>query len=125
MSIAMPETPRALVVDDEPGISEMISDALQDEGYEVSTARNAAEAFERMRKEDFGLLVLDVMLPDMDGILVHNRVKALDPQLARQTIFISGWTKAPEVHEYLESVGTFLPKPFSIQDLLKLARSLN
>ncbi len=125
MTVTSPDVLRALVVDDEPGICEMISDALQDEGYEVSTAKNAAEAFERMRERDFGLLILDVMLPDMDGILVHNRVKALDPALARQTIFISGWTKAPEVHAYLESVGSFLPKPFSIQDLLRIARSMN
>ena len=73
---------RVLVVDDEPGISEMISDALETEGYEVCRARSAGEAFDRIKHEKFGILVLDVMLPDMDGILVHSRVKTIAPDLA-------------------------------------------
>lgn len=125
MTLTAPDTLKVLVVDDEAGISELIGDALEIEGYEVSKARTAAEAFERLRDTDYGLLVLDVMLPDMDGVLVHSRVKALNPELARRTIFISGWTTATEVHEYLHSIGNFLPKPFSIDDLLRLARSMN
>src|SRR5262249_41479322 len=93
-------SPRALVVDDEPAIAEMITTALQDEGWEASTAGSATEVFEWIRRESFGLLVLDVMLPDMDGIMVHSRVRSLDPELARRTIFISAWARTPEVRDY-------------------------
>ena len=125
MELTAPTTPRVLVVDDEPGITEIVAAALKGEGYDVSVASSASEAFEKLRREDFGLLVLDVMLPDMDGIMVHNRLRALDPLLAGKTIFISAWAKGTEVREYLDSVGNFLPKPFSVQDLVRLARSLN
>ena len=125
MELVEPGALRALVVDDEPEIAELVSRALEGEGYEVSTARSASEAFDKLRRESFGLLVLDVMLPDMDGIMVHSRLKALDPELANRTIFISAWAKAPEVREYLDTVGSFLPKPFSVGDLVRLARSLN
>src|SRR5437867_10833180 len=108
MELVEPGAPRALVVDDEPEIAELVSRALEGEGYEVSTARSASEAFDKQRREDFGLLVLDVMLPDMDGIMVHNRLRALDPLLAGKTIFISAWAKGTEVREYLDSVGNFL-----------------
>ena len=120
-----PNTHRALVVDDEPAVAELITSALEDEGWQVSVAGSASEVFDRIRRETFGLLVLDVMLPDMDGIMIHSRVRALDPELARNTIFISAWARTPEVREYLQTVGAFLPKPFSVGDLVRLTRSLN
>ena len=125
LDLVPPQTPRALVVDDEPAIAEMITTALQAEGWEVAVACSASEVFDKIRQESYGLLVLDVMLPDMDGIMVHSRVRALDPDLARHTIFISAWARTPEVRDYLRTVGTFLPKPFSVGDLLRLARSMN
>jgi DNA-binding response OmpR family regulator len=125
MTIVAPTTPRVLVVEDEPDVSELIVEALSREGYDVLSAGSAAEALTAMRQNDVGLLVLDVMLPDMDGSMLHSRLKALYPELAGHTIFISGWARSPEVKEYLESAGTFLPKPFTVEDLLNLTRSLN
>lgn len=125
MDQASPAPPRALVVDDEPDIASLVRAALEGEGYEVRTAGTAAEAFDRLRKEDFGLLILDVSLPDMDGIHLHSRLRALDPMLAGKTIFISAWVKSPEARDYLASTAHFLAKPFSIRELIDLARSLS
>jgi DNA-binding NtrC family response regulator len=57
-----------LVVDDEPDIREIVKDILEDEGYEVSTASNAAEARERRRQRKPDLILLDIWMPDLDGI---------------------------------------------------------
>ena len=116
---------RALVVDDEPHLVELVKECLEQEGFEVDGAPTAGQALEMIRHGQYDLMLLDIMLPDMDGIMAHDRVRAIDPELARHTIFISGWAKAPEIREYLSSIGRFLPKPFSVEDLVRLARSVN
>jgi len=116
---------RALVVDDEPHLIELVKECLEQEGFEVDGAANAGQALEMIRRGQYDLMLLDIMLPDMDGIMAHDRIRALDPELARHTIFISGWAKAPEIREYLASVGRFLPKPFSVEELIALARTIS
>lgn len=116
---------RALVVDDEPHLIELVKECLEAEGFEVDGAPTAGQALEMIRRSQYDLMLLDIMLPDMDGIMAHDRVRAIDPELARHTIFISGWAKAPEIREYLSSIGRFLPKPFSVEELVTLARSIN
>ena len=116
---------RALVVDDEPHIVELVKACLEEEGYEVDGAATASQALDLIRKGSYDFMVLDIMLPDMDGIMAHERVRAIDPHLAGKTIFVSGWVKSPEIRDYLVSIGSFLAKPFSVEELVRVARSLN
>ena len=113
---------KALVVDDEPHIVELLKECLEEEGYEVDGAATASQALDLIRRTSYDFMILDIMLPDMDGIMAHERIRALDPDLARKTIFVSGWVKSPEIREYLTSIGSFLPKPFSIDELVGIAR---
>src|SRR5919206_4934956 len=63
---------RILVVDDDPSILALVTEILQDEGYDVATARNGAEALERVAEAVPAVLVTDLMMPVMDGpALVH------------------------------------------------------
>ena len=65
-----------LIVDDEPAIRELIKDVLEDEGYQVSLAANAAEARRRAKDKKLSLALLDVWMPEEDGIsLLHSWVK--------------------------------------------------
>jgi len=116
---------KALVVDDEPHIVDLVKATLEEEGYEVDGAATAAQALDLIRKGSYDFMVLDIMLPDMDGIMAHERIRAIDPQLAGRTIFTSGWVKSPEIREYLVSIGSFLPKPFSVDELVRIARTLS
>jgi CheY-like chemotaxis protein len=59
--------PRALVVDDEPAIRDILSDALESEGYSVEQAENGAAALARVRDRRPDVIVLDLMMPVMDG----------------------------------------------------------
>ena len=59
---------KILLVDDEPDILEILSYNLTSEGYQVYTARNGAEGVEKARKKNPHLIILDVMMPEMDGI---------------------------------------------------------
>ena len=61
-------TERILVVDDEPDICGLVSDILTDEGYQVSAAETAASAREQITQADYDLVLLDIWMPDEDGI---------------------------------------------------------
>lgn len=71
-----PVTARILVVDDDPGHRELLSRRLEQQGFTVCTAEGGAEALERLRHESFDLLLLDVLMPDMDGSQVLAALKA-------------------------------------------------
>src|SRR5438093_99739 len=128
MSIALPVARsaafKALVVDDEPHIVALVKACLEEEGYEVDGATTAGQALDLIRKDSYDFMVLDIMLPDMDGIMAHERIRAIDPALAGKTIFVSGWVKSPEIRDYLVSIGSFLAKPFSVEELVRVARGL-
>jgi two-component system alkaline phosphatase synthesis response regulator PhoP len=76
---------KILLVDDEPDILELIGYNLRNEGYEVSAASNGKEGIEMARKVKPDLIILDVMMPEMDGMEVCNIIRA-DPALAHTTI---------------------------------------
>src|SRR5919198_714116 len=79
---------RILVVDDEPNITDLVATALRYEGFEVATAGTARGALELVGSFRPELLVLDVMLPDLDGFQLHRRLTAarLDlPELDEDT----------------------------------------
>jgi DNA-binding response OmpR family regulator len=65
---------RALVVDDDSSIRMMLEFALGDEGYEVVTASNGVEALEQARTQAFDVILLDVMMPFVDGIQVASAI---------------------------------------------------
>src|ERR1700759_3758598 len=118
MATPSPSAPeaRVLVVDDEANIVELLSVSLKFQGFEVATATNGAQALDRAREARPDAVILDVMMPGMDGFGVLRRLRAdgIDsPALfltARDTLQdkITGLTLGG--HEYA-------PKPFSHEEL--------
>src|SRR5918995_967401 len=78
---------RALVVDDDQSIQQILEFALKDEGYEVVTASNGPEALEKARKRMPDIIILDVMMPFVDGIQVAEALHQ-DKQLSRTPIIM-------------------------------------
>ena len=75
-----PKTPgRILIVDDEEHIRRILSLMLSSEGYEVAEAGDGASALELFASEVFDLVILDLRMPDMDGIEVLTRLRAQTP----------------------------------------------
>ncbi len=111
-----------LVVDDEPVIMESLAYSLRREGYEVSITPNGLEAmdlFDRIRPD---LVVLDIMLPGIDGLEVCRRLRA---RSAVPIIMLTA--RSDEVDRILGlEIGAddYLPKPFSFRELLARIRSL-
>jgi CheY-like chemotaxis protein len=101
-----------LIVDDEPNISYALAMVLEDEGHQVHTARNGAEALAMLEQQPVDLILSDVMMPVIDG---HKLVEELRKRGDRTPIMLM----SAATHAVRAIPGVpFLPKPFDIDDLL-------
>jgi DNA-binding response OmpR family regulator len=111
-----------LIVDDEPVIVDSLAYSLRREGYEVSLAENGPDALEIFEKDHPDLVVLDIMLPGMDGLEVCKRLR-----VKSSVPIIMLTARSDEVDKILGlEIGAddYLPKPFSFRELLARIRSL-
>jgi len=118
--------PRSLlVVDDDPGVQDLLAEVLTGAGYLVETAYEPAEAMEKVTSGSFDGLVLDLSLPQEDGLALYARILQVNPYLRSRVVFISGVAREHQVRRVTHAVGeSFLRKPFNILDLIKLLRDL-
>ena len=69
---------KILLVDDEEHIRLLFKEELEEEGYAIDLASNGVEALEKVKAQRFGLVVLDIKMPGMDGIQTLNEIKKID-----------------------------------------------
>jgi len=114
---------RVLVVDDEPSIRELVSTVLRYEGFEVSEADSGRGALEGVERHRPDVLVLDVMLPDLDGFEVHRRLDERGHRLP--VVFLTARDSVEDRVRGLTIGGDdYLTKPFSIDELLARIRAV-
>jgi two-component system OmpR family response regulator len=108
--------PRILIADDEPNIREVISFALERAGFEVALARNGAEALQVFRKAPPDLIILDIGMPEMDGLEVCRQIrKSSDLPI----LFLSARDEEIDRVLGLEIGGDdYVTKPFSARELV-------
>ena len=108
-----------LIVDDEADIRDSLSSLLADEGYTVTTAATAAEALELIRDAAYGVVLLDIWLPDRDGLDALADIRKLDPTRIPEVIIISGHgTIEAAVRATKLGAYDFLEKPLSLDRTL-------
>jgi two-component system, OmpR family, alkaline phosphatase synthesis response regulator PhoP len=106
-----------LVVEDEETISEMLQLNLELEGYEISLANTGPKALKMVNNEYFDLIILDIMLPDMDGITVCETIRMQHNNVP--ILFLSAKGSASDRIEGLKKGGDdYLTKPFELEELL-------
>jgi DNA-binding response OmpR family regulator len=111
---------RILIVDDEPDITESFGLALEDSGFEVDKYNDPAVALASFKPNVYGLLILDVKMPKMDGFELHDKIKKIDKKA--KVFFISAFDidhaeiskKYPDL-----KIENFLPKPIQVPELIK------
>lgn len=112
---------RILVVDDELPLLEFIRRNLEVRGYAVETAADGLEALRRLFEQDFDLVILDIMMPRMDGLEVCRRVRE------RSTVPIIVLTALGEEQDRVRALDTgaddCLVKPFGVEELLARVRA--
>jgi len=111
---------RVLITEDEPNIAESLTFILNREGYEVSTAPDGEAALQRLRSDPPDLMILDIMLPRLNGFEVLKQMKA-DPALNALPVVIL--TAKGQAHDrrMAEEIGAsaFITKPFSNRDIIE------
>ncbi len=111
--------PRVLVVDDEPIIADNLRLTLHGEGYEVETAANSVEAMLRLEKHDFALALVDLVLPDGDGLHLLRLLKGKAPSI--EVIIMTGHSSISKAVEATkQGAFYFVAKPFDSEEMLML-----
>lgn len=114
---------RALIVDDEQSITQLIAMALRYEGWQVETAANGAEAIEAVKSFQPDVAVFDIMLPDFDGMQLLSRVRASGEVFP--VLFLTALDSVEERVAGLTAGGDdYVVKPFSLEELLARLRGL-
>jgi CheY-like chemotaxis protein len=109
--------PRVLVVDDDPAIREFVGELLQDEGYEVRLATDGEEALQLLEAWPANLIILDLMMPRMDGWAFRRQQRTRLDLVHIPVIIMSASREIDIMAEELEA-STILPKPFDLEALL-------
>ena len=111
---------RVLVVDDDPDILDALSEILEVEGYRVQRARNGREALQRLEQGLPDLVLLDLMMPVMDG---WEFARSLDPGARPPIIVLSADRNVSAKAKEIGALG-WLAKPFELSELLAAVRSV-
>jgi len=112
-------TRKILLVEDEAVVRESVRDWLVEDGYDVECVGTGEEALERIKEEEFGVVVLDLRLPGVDGLQVFEHVKEVTPET--KGIIITAYPSR-ETQEKAKRMGLldYLPKPFKVEELEKI-----
>ena len=114
---------RVLLVDDEPDFVESLSQSLQIRDFDVKTSLSGDEALDLILRQDFDVIVLDVLMPGKDGIETLREIKTIKPLL--NVIMLTGKTTVETAIEGMKlGAYDYLMKPTEIEDLVeKITRS--
>ena len=114
--------PRVLIVDDNPEIREIIHILLSGEEYELDEAKNGDEALAKTEKDAFDLIILDIMMPGMDG---YHTCMEIRKKSNAPILFLSAKTQEGDKMLGFSSGGDdYLAKPFSYNELVSRAKAL-
>ncbi len=119
---AQPSSGSILIIDDEAEIRESLQTLLEFDGYEVDSAANGAEGISKLGERPFDLVLLDLALPDRNGIELLPEIRSLDPQIS--VIMITAYGTVEDAVRAMQSGATnFLQKPWDNEKLLADVRT--
>ncbi len=111
---------KILIVDDEPNIVMSLDYLLRKNNFEVFIARNGNEALKLLDSEVPDLMLLDIMMPDVDGYEVCMHVKSNEKYKGVKVVFLSAKSKQEDIEKgYAMGADLYLTKPFSTRNLVK------
>ena len=112
----------ALVVDDDPGVQAFFETLLARDGFSVDLARNGNQAFEYLRRGCYSVILLDLMMPEVNGFELLERLARESPMLLRRVIVMSGASQRMVDLIDGRRVWGVVRKPFDIHDLVRSAK---
>jgi DNA-binding response OmpR family regulator len=117
--------PAILIVDDEPNIVMSLEFLMRKNGYQVGIARNGTEALAAIDQTPYDLVLLDVMMPDVDGYQVCRAIRQNAARAAAKVVFLSAKSQPADVEQgYAAGADLYISKPFSTRQLMEKVREL-
>ena len=106
--------------EDDGPIRSLVTHVVRREGFKVDAVGDGAEALEKLREDKYDLLILDLMMPQVDGFEVLRRLRENMPSQLRRVIVMTAVSQ--NVAAFIDPICTFLPKPFDIDRLTAAVR---
>ena len=110
---------KVLVVDDDDAIRTMVERVLRREKFHVESARDGHEAIEKLSSNDYGTIVLDLMMPRVDGLGVLRFLENARPEKARSVIVMTANIQGAEEAAQTKPIFRVVSKPFDIRQLVR------
>jgi DNA-binding response OmpR family regulator len=111
---------RVLVADDDLMIRKMVARVLEREGYQVDQARDGAEAIEKCTEGSYRVILLDMMMPRLDGMKVIEWLEEHRPHMVARVLVMTAFTRGAA--EKAEKVCSVVYKPFDVHNLVEKVR---
>jgi DNA-binding response OmpR family regulator len=125
MMMGTKTTSRVLVVDDEPQVVWMLQFSLEAEGYQTLSARDGRAALDEVREHHPSVVLLDIMMPVMDGWAFLEELQALPADERPRVIVVSARSSLRDRAKAAElGADAFVAKPFNVDDLLVVLRDI-
>jgi two-component system NtrC family sensor kinase len=112
---------RILVAEDEPDICHLLTRLLERDGAEVTVAQDGEEAWQNLAQAEYDLIVADLLMPNLDGKALYERVAAERPDLLRRFVFSTGDLARQETLQFLERLpNRILAKPLDVETVRRV-----
>jgi CheY-like chemotaxis protein len=114
---------KILIVDDDPGIRMLLSKFLQREGYETVMAENGLEGVELAKKQQPDIIIMDVVMPQMDGLTAARLIKFYKPLSEVPILFLTAKDANKEIELAQEvRAEVYITKPFDVRQVIQVVK---
>ena len=117
--------PTILLAEDEPDQSDMLRDALQDEGYDVQIASSGDVAYSKLSEQNYDLVIMDIRMPGLNGGTVLKALRLKRNKAEAPVIIVSAFASEADMRRYrADGASAAISKPFEMSELLQLVAEL-
>ncbi len=113
----------ALVIDDDPALQGVFTTLLGRDGFSVDCAPDGRQAFEYLKRASYSVILLDLMMPDVNGFELLDRIERDSPSLMQRVIVMTGAAQRVVDSFDKSRVWGFIRKPFDINELMNSAKA--
>jgi CheY-like chemotaxis protein len=108
-----------LVIEDDKIMGQMVTEILDDIGFDVTTASNGMVALDKLKQESIDFIVLDILLPEMDGFEIYTKLQEDPATREIPVMIITAWSDEKNIERASQlGIKHFLPKPFTEDELV-------
>ena len=114
-----------LIVDDNPEVSNVLTRVLERAGYMVKAVDNGLAAFAELQQTPYSVIVLDILMPFLEGKNFYRQLEADFPEMTKRVLFVTGMAGDEETMDFIERTGQpVLAKPVDTGQLVEAVRGL-